>query len=63
MTLVVARKEQSNIIVMSDTRFTPVDPAPREHIGPLSGGLKILVIHPNFCLAFAGDVDTAMSAI
>jgi len=69
MTLVVARRCEGRIYMVSDTKLTPtVKLAPkvdRECSGQIYfiGGLKIVVPHPGVAIAFADTVEFARQAI
>ena len=60
MTLVVARVLNEKILVLSDTRvtFTTARYRPAPHLV-----LKVAILNPDVCAAFAGDVDRAQMAI
>lgn len=60
MTLVVARKVNNEIIIVGDTKITnDHKPQAAQYIG----GLKIVLLAPGLCVAFAGDVAEARDAI
>lgn len=60
MTLVVARIENQNIYIESDSKITDEN-AIRSN--PLCGLLKTLILHPCVCVSFAGNVHYAEQAI
>jgi hypothetical protein len=60
MTLVIARRFDERIVVMSDTMVSDRD-ATRPSIIP--GELKSIVVHRYASIAFAGSVNTAIDAI
>jgi hypothetical protein len=60
MTLVVARQIDSEVYIVGDTKFT--DDAESE-TDQYVGGLKVVLLTPGLCVAFAGDVANAKKAI
>lgn len=60
MTLVVARIENENIYIESDSKVTD-DRLVRSD--PLCGLLKTLILHPFICISFAGNVTFAELAL
>ena len=60
MTLVVARIDEENIYIQSDSRITD-DSSVRSD--PLCGLLKTLILHPFVSVSFAGNVHFAEKAI
>lgn len=60
MTLIVARIDDDTIYIESDSRITDESKVKTE---PLCGLLKTLVLHPFFCVSFAGNVHFAEEAI
>lgn len=54
MTLVVARIVNNDVFVIGDSKLTNASGGPIR--SPLQGTLKIQVLNPNFCMAFAGEV-------
>lgn len=60
MTLVVGRRSPHGLSILSDSRVTdPHDPRPK----PLVGTLKVIVLDPKHCFAFAGAVPFAQDAV
>lgn len=60
MTLVVARQRGRAIHIVSDTQLTDV--GAQAPLAPFAGTVKSLILHPNFCLSFAGAVACAEKA-
>ena len=60
MTLIVARQIDDEVRIISDTKFTD-DLSLRQTL--LDGGLKCIVISPNCCVCFAGNVSLAEGAL
>ena len=60
MTLIVGRIFDNDLFIESDTKIT-------DELGiknyPLLGSLKVVILHPFLCLAFAGRVSFAEEAI
>ena len=63
MTLVVARRHEERIYIVSDTKFTPEIVGGGRGQTPFIGGLKIVVLHPGVAIAFAHNVESARQAI
>jgi hypothetical protein len=61
MSLVVARKTPGTVRVISDIRVTRFGDDVRN--GYASGALKAIIISPNLCIAYAGVIRVALSAI
>jgi hypothetical protein len=65
MSLIVARKNAVVFHLVSDTKLTfPEELFPNRALAsPDDGVLKITILNPHLCIAFAGDVDPADEAI
>lgn len=60
MTLVVARQVDDEVYIVGDTKFTDDSKSETEQY---VGGLKVVLLTPGLCVAFAGDVANARKAI
>jgi len=60
VTLIVARIDENSIYIESDSRITDESKVKND---PLCGLLKTLILHPFFCVSFAGNVHYAEEAI
>lgn len=60
MTLVVARQVDGEVYIVGDTKFTDDGKSQTEQY---IGGLKVVLLTPGLCVAFAGDVANARKAI
>lgn len=67
MTLVVAGKADQHIFFVGDTKFSDMQFSLHERVGfettQYVGGLKVIILSPGICVAFAGNVGFAQSAI
>ncbi len=63
MTLIVARHIENDVYIIGDSKFTENIKSPRENPKSYIGGLKIIILTPGLCIAFAGNVEHARNAI
>ncbi len=65
MSLIICRKENETILIVSDTKLTyPTDKYPDKQSGhPSDGVIKTLIINTHICISFAGDVEPAEEGI
>lgn len=65
MSLIVARKWDRNLRMVSDTKLTTPEStaAPRLGSPPSEGAIKAIITHPAVCIGFAGIVEYAEAAI
>ncbi|HEY8958627.1 hypothetical protein [Chitinophaga sp.] len=64
MTLIVARQDGQNIAIVSDTKLTyPDHEIKQRKTDPSEGVIKTVIIGKNQCIAFAGEIDFAESAL
>lgn len=63
MTLVVARRCENRIYMVSDTKFSPEIVGDRNGQHHYIGGLKIVLLHPGVAIAFANNVENARQAL
>lgn len=63
MTLVVARQVDNEIFVIGDTKFTADAEDCKSEASQYIGGLKVVLLTPGLCVAFAGNVQDAKNAI
>ncbi|SRR6266542_6581371 len=64
MSLIVARKQGNQLAIVSDTKLTyPNEDIKGQKNNPSEGVIKTVIINPNLCVSFAGDIDYAEKAI
>jgi hypothetical protein len=68
LSLIVAKKIGKQVFFIGDTKFSYRDPLTNKErfyteAEKYIGGLKVILLTPGLCVAFAGDVDTARQAI
>lgn len=63
MSLIVARKDGPQIIIVSDTKLTyPNHELKRQKQKPSEGAIKTIILNDHLCVSFAGDVRHAKNA-
>jgi hypothetical protein len=63
MTLVVARQIDGDIYFVADTKFSAVEHMSTSSADQYIGGLKLVILNPAVCVAFAGNTAIAQDAI
>lgn len=64
MSLIVTRIDADRVYVVCDTKLTyPNHEIKRGKANPSEGSIKAIIINPNLCIAFAGEMDFAVLAI
>lgn len=64
MSLIVARKYEDQLFIVSDTKLThPNHEVKRLKTKPSDGVIKTVIINPRICISFAGDIDDAEVAL
>jgi hypothetical protein len=65
LSLIICRREKDSLLVVSDTKLTyPADQFPDKQSGhPSDGVIKTVIVNPNLCVSFAGDIEPAEEAI
>ncbi len=65
MSLIVCRKETEALLIVSDTKLTYMkEYYPNKQTGhPSDGVIKTIIVNPNLCVSFAGDIETAEKGI
>lgn len=65
MSLIICRKENNSLLIVSDTKLTyPTDQFPGKQTGhPSDGVIKTVIVNPTLCVSFAGDIEPADEGI
>lgn len=64
MSLIVAKRDGSNLIIVSDTKLTDEsEEFIRQQFDPTEGVLKTIFINNNICISFAGGIEYANDAL
>jgi hypothetical protein len=64
MSLIVARKEGNQIAIVSDTKLTyPNHEVKGQKDNPTEGIIKTIILSPDLCISFAGEIDHAENAL
>jgi hypothetical protein len=63
--LIICRKDDDELLIVSDTKLTyPSDQFPGKQTGhPSDGVIKTVIVNPNLCVSFAGDIEPAEEGI
>jgi hypothetical protein len=65
LSLIICRKEKDTLLIVSDTKLTyPDDNYPNKQTGhPSDGIIKTIIVNPNLCVSFSGDIEPAEEGI